>query len=407
MTTKNLHIIIFSILFGLLSTIITAQNKNNLQEKRLKLQKEIKEINRLLSKNKKTKQNILSRLGVINKKIEVRQEILNTINQEANAYTKEIKQNQKRIDSLKKELSGLKQEYAKIVTQTYKNKNKHSDIIFILSSNSFKQAYKRALYMKQYSDYRKNQAKKIKKQKIILESLNDSLKIKKQEKEALITQKLKETKSIDSELSKQKELLKKIKRKERKYIAQIKKKQKQERLFEKKLQNLIKGAIAKSTKKTTKKGSKKTSYKLTPEASKLAANFVANKGKLPHPVEKGYVSRYFGERRHEELKKIIVKSNGWHYITDKGSKARAVFKGKVMAVMVDKKTKLKTVLLQHGNFFTAYKNLKEIFVKKGEQVKIKQELGVIHTDKTTGKTKLVFALLKNTIPQNPENWLKK
>jgi septal ring factor EnvC (AmiA/AmiB activator) len=407
MTIKNLHIIIFSVLFGILSTTITAQNKNNLQEKRLKLQKEIKEINRLLSKNKKTKQNILSRLGVINKKIEVRQEILNTINQEANAYTKDIKQNQKRIDSLKKELSSLKQEYAKIVTQTYKNKNKHSDIIFILSSNSFKQAYKRALYMKQYADYRKNQAKKIKKQKIILESLNDSLKIKKQEKEALIIQKLKETKSIDSELAKQKELLKKIKRKERKYIAQIKKKQKQERLFEKKLQSLIKGAIAKSTKKTTKKGSKKTSYKLTPEASKLAANFVANKGKLPHPVEKGYVSRYFGERRHEELKKIIVKSNGWHYITDKGSKARAVFKGKVMAVMVDKKTKLKTVLLQHGNFFTAYKNLKEIFVKKGEQVKIKQELGVIHTDKTTGKTKLIFALLKNTIPQNPANWLKK
>jgi len=406
----NKQLLLFSVsifLFLLIHPSATAQNKRTLQAKRIKLQREIKEINRLLSKNKKTEKNVLSRLGDINKKIEVRQEIIQTINEEAKAYLKEIKENQAKIDSLKIQLDNLKNEYAKIVVQTYKNKNKHSDLIFILSSNSFKQAYKRALYMKQYADYRKTQAKKIKQKKQILEVLNDTLKLKKAEKEALIAKKLQETKSIDTEFAKQKELLKKVKKKERQYIARIKKKQKQERLFERKLQSLIRGAIAKSTKKTVKKGSKKASIKLTPEAKKLADNFIANKGKLPHPVARGYVSRYFGQRRHEQLKKIMVKSNGWHYVTDKGSKARAVFKGKVAAIMVDKKTKLKTVLLQHGNYFTAYKNLDKLLVKKGENVSIKQELGIIHTDNTTGKTKLVFALLKNTTPQNPANWLKK
>ncbi|HFS67668.1 MAG TPA: peptidase M23, partial [Flavobacteriia bacterium] len=386
---------------------VYAQNKKQLQTKRAKLQREIKEINKLLSKNKKTKQNILSNLGDINKKIEVRQEILDTYTQEAKAFAKEINTNKKEIDSLEIQLDALKKEYAKIVEQTYKNKNKHSDLIFILSSNSFTQAYKRALYMKQYTDYRKNQAKKIKEDKLYLKTLNDTLQAKKQEKDALIAKKLEETKSIDKALAKQKDLLKKIKKKEKKYIAQIRKKEKQERQFEKELNSLIKGAIAKSSKKTTKKGSKKVAIKLTPEASKLAAGFVANKGKLPHPVEKGYVSRYFGQRKHEQLKKIMVKSNGWHYITDKGSNARAVFKGNVFAVMVDKKTKLKTILLQHGNYFTAYRNLDKIFVKKGDKVNIKQNLGTIHTDKTTGKTKLVFALLKNTTPQNPSSWLKK
>jgi len=396
--------IVFSILFG---SSCFAQDKKTLQVKREKLQREIKEINRLLSQNKKTKKSVLSRLGDINKKIEVRQKIIDTYTQEADVFAKEIKDNQNKIDSLKKQLNALKKEYAKIVFQTYKNKNKHSDLIFILSSNSFKQAYKRALYMKQYTDYRKNQARKIKEKKLTLESLNDTLQLKKKEKEDLVAQKLKETKSIDKALAKQKELLNKVKKKEKKYIVQIRKKQKQERLFERKLQSLIKGVIAKSSKKITKKGSKKSVIKLTPEAKKLATNFIANKGKLPHPVEKGYVSRYFGQRKHEDLKKIMVKSSGWHYVTDKGSKARAVFKGKVIAIIVDKKTKLKTVLLQHGNFFTAYKNLDKLLVKKGDQVTIKQSLGTVHTDKTTGKTKLIFALLKNTTPQNPANWLKK
>ncbi len=407
MTIKtNTFYILFTVLLLVFSPSISAQDKKKLQAKRAKLQQEIKEINRLLSKNKKTEKSVLTRLGDINKKIEVRKQIIDTYAEEAAAYAKEIKENENRINDLKKQLKALKKEYANIVVQTYKNKNKHSDLIFILSSNSFKQAYKRALYMKQYADYRKNQAKKINLKKQDLEQLNDTLKLKKQEKDALIAKKLEATKSIDAALAKQQELLKKVKKKERQYIAKIKKKQRQERLFERKLQSLIKGAIAKSTKKTVKKGSRKPTIKLTPEAKKLAASFESNKGKLPHPVAKGYVSRYFGQRHHEELKKIMVKSNGWHYITDKGSKARAVFKGKVVAIMVDKKTKLKTVLLQHGNFFTAYKNLDKLLVKKGDHVNIKQDLGTIHTDKTTGKTKLVFALLKNTTPQNPASWLK-
>ena len=399
--------VFFTLFLMLFTSSVTAQNKKKLQAKRQKLQREIKEINRLLSKNKKAEKNVLIKLGDINKKVEIRQEIIDTYAEEAKEFSQEIAVNQQKIDSLKKQLKALKKEYAKIVVQTYKNKNKHSDLIFILSSNSFTQAYKRALYMKQYADYRKNQAKSIKEKKKILEALNDSLVLKKQQKDSLITQKLAETKSIDIELAKQKELLQKVKKKEKQYIAKINKKQRQERLFERKLNNLIRGAIAKSTKKTVKKGSRKPTIKLTPEAKKLAANFISNKGKLPHPVAKGYVSRYFGQRHHEQLKKILVKSNGWHYITDKGSKARAVFKGKVVAIMIDKKTNLKTVLIQHGNYFTAYRNLENLLVKKGDKVEIKQELGTIHTDKTTGKTKLVFAILKNTTPQNPAYWLKK
>ncbi|HFS68046.1 MAG TPA: peptidase M23, partial [Flavobacteriia bacterium] len=139
MMTRKFHILflLLPIVIFLSSPSVYAQNKKQLQTKRAKLQREIKEINKLLSKNKKTKQNILSNLGDINKKIEVRQEILDTYTQEAKAFAKEINTNKKEIDSLEIQLDALKKEYAKIVEQTYKNKNKHSDLIFILSSNSF------------------------------------------------------------------------------------------------------------------------------------------------------------------------------------------------------------------------------------------------------------------------------
>jgi septal ring factor EnvC (AmiA/AmiB activator) len=379
------------------------QDKKQLQAKKIKLQKEIRQINNLLSKTKKDEKNLLSRLGDINKKIEIRQSLINTINKESLTFTKEINKNKKEIIVLENQLKVLKKELSNMVVQTYKTKIKQNKLLFLLSADNFSQAYKRMQYMKQYTNSRKEKAKIINHKKVKLQSLNDSLKIKRLAKELLIADEIEEKRSIDSEKIAQQKLINKVKKKERRYTAQIRAKQKSERAFNKQLENLIKGVITKSTSSSNTS----SGFKLTPQAEKLASSFVASKGKLPHPVQKGYVSRYFGERPHEELKKIKVKSVGWHYITEKNAKARSVYKGSVLAIQVDKKTKLKTVLLQHGNYFTTYKNLTTLFVEKGDQVNSKEDLGVIHTDKTTGKTKLVFALWKNAIPQNPTSWLKK
>lgn len=380
------------------------QNKKQLQAKKVKIQKEIKQINKLLSNTRKDEKNLLSRLGDINKKIELRQDLINAINEESSAYTIEINKNKSKIAGLNKQLTNLKREHANMVIQTYKAKNKQNKLLFLLSSDNFTQAYKRMQYMRQYTDHRKKQAKKIRLKKEQLMFLNDSLRLKKKAKDALVFEKVEEKKSVDSEKVTQQRLINKVKKKEKKYTKQIKKKQRAERNFESQIEDLIKGVITKSNKKN---GVKSQSFKLTPAAKKLASSFVASKGNLPHPVKKGYVSRYFGTRPHEQLKKIKVKSNGWHFITEKNAKARSVFKGTILAIIVDRKTKLKTILLQHGNYVTTYRNLTTLLVEKGDKVTAKQDLGVIHTDKTTGKTKLAFSLMKGAIPQNPSGWLSK
>ncbi len=401
---NHLISILSIVLFLVFSVSGFSQNKKQLQVKRVKLQKEIKQINRLLSKTKKDERNLLSRLGDINKKIEVRQKLINAINLESEVYSKEINVNKREIITLENQLVKLKKEFSNMIVQTYKSKSKQHKLLFLLSSDNFTQAYKRMQYMKQYANHRKKQSDKIKIKKEELLLLNDSLKIKKQEKDVLIAEKINERKNVDSEKVAQQRLINKVKKKEKKYIAQIKKKQKAERNFENQIENLITKVITKSNKKS---GTKSKTFNLTPKAKIVGTNFIANKGKLPHPVEKGYVSRWFGTRPHEQLKKIKVKSNGWHYITEENAKARSVFKGKVLIIMVDKKTKLKTVLIQHGNYITAYRNLTTLYVNKGDNVGAKQNLGIVHTDKTTGKTKLVFALMKNAVPQNPSGWLTK
>ena len=398
---STFYFLFFTIVF---STSSFAQNKKQLEAKRKTLQKEIKQINRLLSKTKKNEKTLLIQLDDINKKIDVHQKIINTINSESDAYSKEIKENKTEILLIEKQLKLLKEDYSKTVVQSYKSKNKNSRLLFLLSSTDFLQAYKRMQYMKQYADFRKKQATDIGDKKQILLQLNDSILLKKQVKDSLVSQRIKERKIVDTEKAAKQKVINKVKQKERKYLAQIRKKQKQEQQFENKLEKLILGVITKSNKKSGKKSKK---FVLTPEAKKLAANFISNKGKLPAPVEKGYVSRYFGERKHEILKKIKIKSNGWYYTTAKNTKARAVFKGVVKAIMVDKKTKIKTVLIQHGNYMTVYSNLEKLLVKEGDKIKTKQKLGTIHTDATTGKTILKFALWKDAKAQNPSDWMHK
>ena len=145
---------------------------------------------------------------------------------------------------------------------------------------------------------------------------------------------------------------------------------------------------------------------MTPEAKKLEKDFISNKGKLPSPVERGIIIRHFGKQKHPTLSGITIESNGVFYATEQNANARVIFDGRVLAIQV-LPGKKKAVLIQHGNYISVYKNLDNVNVKTGDLVNTKQEIGKIHTDKTTGKTVLAFVLFKEIHRQNPEEWVYK
>lgn len=390
----------------LISATISAQNakRDKLEERKTQIKKEIVYLDALLSKTKKTEKNLLGEVKDLNDKIVKREELITVISHEFAELGNEIYLNQLGINKNQRNLAVMKNDYAEMIFKSYKSKSQNSRIMFLLSSENFYQGYKRFQYMKQYSSFRKNQAEEIQQKTIELQALTDSLVSKKKQKQDLLIEKKKEQTVIQNEKKEQEGLLSQVKNKENKYKRQISQFQKEERKIDAQIDKIIRDAIVASNKNTSNKTS--TTFKLTAEAMKLASKFTANKGQLPWPVEKGYVSTYYGKQPHPVVKTATIQSNGVRITTDSGSKARAVFEGTVLSVQV-LGGNLKAVLIQHGDYITVYKNLESVFVNTGDKVKTKEEIGTIFTDKITGKTILGFVLSRNVTTENPASWIYK
>ena len=400
--TKKVFYFLFCLTVLLLSTSVLSQSKTRkqLEKQRTQIKKEIKEINRLLFANSKRKAVAFSDIENLNIKIQRKEELVNLTFQEINLLSLEIKKNNSSLDSLKNELDQVKDAYKKMILKSYKTKSGKSKIMFLLSSKSFFQAYKRVQYMKQYAQFRRKQAEKI---DIILDQIEtflSQLNSKKLKKETLLQNNRDVKKSLEEEKIKSDLLVFNLRKKEKRYKNQISQKQKISLQIDKEIQRLIKEAIAKSSNKKT------NSFALTPEAKELEKNFLLNKGKLPWPVAKGVVIQKFGTQPHPVVKTAKIKSNGIIIATPKKEKVRVVFDGQVLSVLQFKGSN-PTVLVQHGNYITAYKNLSRVFVKKGDKVFSNQNIGEVFTNNSSGRSTIQFSVFQKTTPVNPLSWIIK
>lgn len=415
----------------------TQQEK--LEARKAQIQKEIRENEKLLQTVKKKEKTAVNVIVIQSNKIKLKEQLINTTEKQTKLLSNDMYINQVKINKLKEELKILKADYAKMIVKSYKSRSEESRAMFLLSSENFLQAYKRAQYMKQYTNFRKMQGEEIKTKTGELVVYNDKLSIQKKAKQKLIAEKEKERLSLEKEKQEQEKLVKSIKKDKNKLIADIRKKQKEARAIDAQIKRLIREAIAEANRKAAleramekakadaaKAGSKtetkeelKTRAKaivaasaavssskieLTPEAKIIADNFRANRGRLPYPVEKGFISLGFGNQPHPVYKTLMVHNSGIEITTDQGASARAVFGGEVTSVMVLSPVN-KAVMIQHGDYFTVYQNLSSVSVSKGDKVSIKQSIGKIRTNGETGKTVLKFMISQNTTYSNPQSWL--
>ena len=399
---------IFSLLF-LIAFSVSAQSQSKkqqeLENRHQELKQEMKQLNALLFQGKKEQKSVLSQVENLDYKVTVRQNLISITNQQANLLTREINNNQKSITKLRDKLKLLKEAYAAMIVKSYKSKSEQSKVMFLLSSNNFQQASKRLEYIKQYADYQKKQGEEIKEKTIALQELNIELLEQKRNKQKLIDENRLAKNELQKELKQHEVLINSIKKDLNKYTSQIKAKQKESDKIDKEIERIIRDAIAKSNKKAGK-STTSTTFALTAEDKILAANFTSNKGKLPWPVEKGVVKVRFGSQRSPIDRSIPIKSNGVRIATNKGEKVRAVFEGVVMRIMVPKNGN-NIVMIKHGNYITVYKNLSKIYVKKGDKVSTKQQIGEVLTSKSNTETILWFNIYKDGKFQNPAHWIYK
>ena len=382
--------------------ILSQTTRKQLESQKAAIQKELKQINELLFKNKKQKAETFSDIEKLNLKIERKQEFIKLTNKQINLLNKDLQENQKKQDQLSIELSQVRSAYKELILQSYKARSGKNRLMFVLSSETFFQAFKRTQYIKQYAVYRKAQANKILKLSEELNKIKEELNERKQIKQQLLNDNRLTQKSLENEKKQADEIAFRLRKEEKKYKRNILAKQRERTRIDKQIDKLIRDAIAASNKSKEKSDS----FTLTPEAIALEKNFELNKGKLPWPVSRGVVIQKFGTQPHPVVKTAKIKSNGIVIATETSAKVKTVFKGKVLSVLSFKGSN-PTILIQHGNYITAYKNLYKVYVTKGDDLQSGEVIGEVFTNSSTGESSIQFSIFKRTTALNPLSWILK
>jgi septal ring factor EnvC (AmiA/AmiB activator) len=404
--------------------------QEKLEQRKVQIQREIRENEKMLTNIRSKEKSAMNVFLIQKNKIRLKETLINTTERQTRLLANDMYINQMKINKLNKELRVLKEDYAQMIVKSYKSRSEQSRAMFILSAENFLQAYKRAQYLKQYTSFRKNQGEEIKTKSTQLVSYNDKLELQKIVKQKLLVENKKEKETLIKEKQEQEKLVNSIKKDKNRIVSDIRKKQRESKTIDKQIDRLIREAIAEANRKAALERARakalaekpnatpkevaaavakavpvsSSRIELTPEAKLIADNFKANRGSLPWPVEKGFISLGYGDQAHPIYNTLVIHNSGVEITTNEGATARAVFVGEVASVMVLSPVN-KAIMIQHGDYFTIYQNLSSVSVNKGDKISIKQSLGRVRTNGDTGKTVIKFLLLQNTTYTNPQSWL--
>ncbi|MBL6603950.1 MAG: peptidoglycan DD-metalloendopeptidase family protein [Bacteroidetes bacterium] len=391
-------------LFISLSLGLKAQNyqerQKQLEAQKISIKKEIQQINTLINDSRKKSRSLVDELEDIQLKILVRDRLIRVNNSQVNNLNNIISNQNERIADLEVDLKKLKDEYSKIIYSSYKKKSSEMKLMFLFASENVNQAIRRFQYFKQYSKYRKEQADKIVSIQKEISGNIDSLDKRKTEKQNVIKENQSVRQILNQERNQQNTLYNNLLKDQKNYAAEIQEKEKQTKLIDNEIQKLIRLAIAESNNNNS------SNFALTPEGRLISSNFELNKGSLPWPVREGIITRRFGTQPHPVVRTTTINSNGISIATSANAIAYSVFEGEVLSVYGFSGSN-PGVLIRHGKYISNYQNLSSIFVKKGDKVMANDEIGIVFTNESTGKTVLKFNIFNELKPENPTIWLAK
>ena len=414
------------------SCFVFGQNtKSNLNDEKKKLEKEIKEQERLLEVTKKDKTASLREIQLITNQIKQQEKLIQLINDELLSLDREIELNANELNTLKQKLTVYIEEYRKAIYTAYKYRNVMNKAGFILSSESLTQAARRMNYLHEYSRFLNQQLKTILQTQEEINKKNTLLQQNKVEKTKLFNDRNMEKQNLSKQQQEKNQIVAGLKKKESQINSEIVKKVNRQKQIDAAIKKIIEEEIAArekraaaattTTKKTTPVATNTTSNttatttttttpvttvkknipsNLTTEEANFASDFESNKGKLPWPVEKGSIVAGFGTYSHPEVSSVMITNNGINILTDKNAPILSVFNGVVSRVLDMDGSKM--VLIRHGNYITVYSNLSSVTVKQDDKITAKQTIG-----RVDAKSELHFEIWKDRTLLNPSLWLRR
>jgi septal ring factor EnvC (AmiA/AmiB activator) len=362
-----------------------------LQKQQRELQQQLEQTSNMLKQTKQNETATVNKLNLLNNDIQTRKKLIKNIQSEISGLNQEMGQLREKRAELQAQLEACKADYARMVRETHYADMQQSPLLFLLSSDTFQQLTRRIRYMQQFATYRKAQVQQIESIQAEIDIQNNLLEDRKSNRTTALKNQKREQDKLASDERKQKSMLQTLKKQEKELLAKQKSQQKKAEALNKQIEELIAKQV-------------RTTSTLTKEQQLIAGGFEANQGRMPWPIEKGYISGHFGKHKHPVHEHVTVDNKGIYLQTVNEAYARAIYEGEV--TWCAQMNGNYAVIIQHGNYRTVYSPLKSITVKQGDKVTAKQAIGIIYTDNNEdNKTELYFQLYKDRSILNPSLWL--
>jgi len=440
--------LVFVVQFGFSQT-----NSKSLKKEQQQLESKISNTKKLLKQVKSNQQNSLNAIRLIDNQIKSREDLVRIYDIQVRAAEIEIIEKKQRINRLKERISNLKTQFRSMMLYSYKHRGNHRNIMFILSSQNYNEAYNRNNYLKKLAEIQKKQVAIIKQNQKVIYSDIQTINNNKQEKLSVIEEKKTEKKLIEIDRGVKQQTFNKFKQEEKNLFTQLevaeRKKQnlKQEITKAIKLEILVEQKkqeeIAKKERARKEKAEKEKAEKLAneektivnaepkkenlesksientenkivstytepKESIALGKNFQLSKGLLPWPVNSGSITEKYGKNPHPTLNGVVTNNNGIDITCSIGSNVRAVFGGEVSSIFSIQGAG-KVIIVKHGNYRSVYSNIKDTYVKIGAKVATKQNIGSLIQEGNLSICHFEIHQVINGVTQslNPSLWISK
>lgn len=419
-----------------LPVTVSAQSKKDLEEKRKKLIRDIQTTERMIQKTAKTKESTYDRYVALQSQIESREALIQTLQAEITDAEQGIERNQVVIASLTGDVAKMREEYGRTVRSAFRRKTLSNPLLYILSAESLNQAFRRWLFLRKYDERRREEAEAIRFTQEVLSKKSSTLEQTRADKEQLLNSIRDQQSTLTNELSEKDLMLKDLSKDEARLKADLEKKQAAHEALNTAIEGIIQEEVRKRVEEArskpkpappkpeapekqplespavapakTEKSKPAVAPELKPNVNEdeVSFNFRKSKGRLPWPVEDGFIARGFGTQKHPTLKNIEITNNGVDIRTEDGASVRCVADGKVAGIQFVPGHDY-TVIVQHGDFYTVYTNLASTPLSKGDEVKAKQSIGQVTTNNITGTSELHFEVWQQKERMNPALWIRK
>lgn len=402
---NNLFRLLLLLLFLLPVTTAWPQNRAELERQREQTRKEIEYTRELIDETTEKHKSTVSYLNLLSQKIQAREKLIENYNNDLVILENQIQSNASVVQSLENDLEALHDEYAQMIRMAYRNSLGNNMMAFIFSAHTFQQAYKRVQFLRHYTERRQRQVELIVATRETLNNRVEELQQNQVEQQKILDEVNNELRTLENDQANHSELLADLQNREEDLKKELQEKERTAARLNRAIESIIEREMEEARRRREQEARQEIPEHER-EDVRLSQGFEENKSRLPWPVERGFITQTFGRHEHPTLKGVYINNNGIDIQTSRGGNARSVFKGEVSR-LINIPGAYNAVIIRHGQYFSVYSNLSDVYVQPGQQIETGTPIGTIVSNAETGETILHFEIWKDRQKQNPQTWLYK